>query len=85
MPPGFRIAQADLWVDADAQGWMNCTNAYACTPQGRGMALSEETLQRSVEGLRSHPTCLIYIAWDEASGEAAGIATVSARRAAARD
>ena len=76
--PGFRIAQADLWVEADAEAWKSCTNAYASTPQGRGKPLTEETLQRSVQGLRSHPTVLIYIAWDEASGEAAGSATVRA-------
>lgn len=40
------------------------TRAYACDPMGNGRDLSEEVRGALVEGLRAHPTTLIFLALD---------------------
>ena len=49
------------------------TAAYALDPMGKGSALTQEALDRLIDGLRRHPTTLILLAYLQ--GQVAGIAT----------
>jgi len=49
------------------------TAAYARDPMGKGSALAQEALDRLIDGLKRHPTTLIFLAYLQ--GQAAGIAT----------
>src|SRR5467141_5308529 len=68
------IVQADLERGDHRAAVLALTAAYALDPMGKGSALAQETLDRLIDGLRRHPTTLIFLAYLQGQ-EAAGIAT----------
>ena len=71
---GFSIVRADLSNSDHATAWKVCTLAYACDQYGAGAPLSEETLNRSVEYLRTFTPTVVFLAFAE-DGRPAGLAT----------
>src|SRR3981081_2255252 len=67
------IVQADLERGDHRADVLALTAAYALDPMGKGSALTQEALERLIDGLRRHPTTLIFLAYLQ--GQAAGIAT----------
>jgi ribosomal protein S18 acetylase RimI-like enzyme len=67
------IRQADLQSTSDAADVLWLLNHYAEDPMGSGQSLPAEVQQRLIEGLRAHPTTLIFLAFQ--AGSAVGIAT----------
>jgi GNAT superfamily N-acetyltransferase len=67
------IVQADLERGDHRADVLALTAAYALDPMGKGSALAQEALDRLIDGLRRHPTTLIFLAYLQ--GQAAGIAT----------
>ena len=67
------IIQADLERGDHRADVLALTAAYALDPMGKGSALTQEALERLIDGLRRHPTTLIFLAYVQ--GQAAGIAT----------
>jgi ribosomal protein S18 acetylase RimI-like enzyme len=71
----FTIVQADLANAAHAAAWKDCTNAYASDPCARGEPLDAAVLEHSAAALRELPSHVSLLAFDSATGEAAGLAT----------
>src|SRR2546427_11785409 len=67
------IVQADLGRNDHRADVLALTAAYARDPMGKGSALVQEALDRLIDGLKRHPTTLIFLAYLQ--GQAAGIAT----------
>ena len=71
----YRVVRADLHDARHAAAFTACTQAYACDAMGGGKPLSDAVLARSAAALADWPTALILLAFEEASGDAAGVAT----------
>jgi hypothetical protein len=69
----LQIVEADLSREAHQCDVVAMIDAYARDPMGNDGPLPEDVYARLVDGLRSHPTTLIYLAY--LSGDAVGIAT----------
>jgi ribosomal protein S18 acetylase RimI-like enzyme len=67
------IIEADLERAEHQRDVVALTAAYALDPMGNCGPLPEQTLERLIAGLKSHPTTLIFLAYVE--GEAVAIAT----------
>lgn len=70
--PALSIQEADLDRLAHQQAVLELLDAYAADPMGDGKPLSPEVRTRLIDGLRRHPTTLIFLAWLD--GRAVGIA-----------
>src|SRR5215469_2579664 len=68
-----QVVEADLNLPDHQRDILVLTAAYALDPMGNGEALPRETLDRLIDGLRNHPTTVVFLAY--ANGEAVGIAT----------
>lgn len=68
-----QIVEADLDRVEHQRDVQFLTAAYALDPMGNGGPLPTDVLERLVAGLRSHPTTLIFLAYDR--GRAVGLAT----------
>jgi GNAT superfamily N-acetyltransferase len=66
------IQEADLANPVHAAAIVAVLDSYARDPMGGGEPLSADVRARLLPGLRSHPTTLVLLAFDE--GEAVGIA-----------
>jgi ribosomal protein S18 acetylase RimI-like enzyme len=77
MPTGLdreiTIVRADLDQPRHQAAIVELTNAYAMDPLGNAAALSAEVTQRLIQGLKSHPTTIVFLAWDQE--QPVGIAT----------
>jgi GNAT superfamily N-acetyltransferase len=69
----IEVVKADLASAEHGRDVLALTASYALDPMGNGGPLPPEVLDRLVEGLRSHPTTLVFLAYVD--GKAAGIAT----------
>jgi GNAT superfamily N-acetyltransferase len=67
------ITEANLSDAAHQRDVLALTAAYARDPMGNGAPLPQETLERLIIGLQSHPTTLIFLAHDR--DRSIGIAT----------
>lgn len=67
------VVEADLSRADHQRDVVAMIDAYARDPMGNDGPLSDEVYDRLIDGLRAHPTTLIYLAY--AGGEAVGIAT----------
>ena len=59
-----RIVQADFDDTQHRAAVLEMTRAYACDPMGNGRDLSGEVQRALIDGLRKHPTTLIFLALD---------------------
>lgn len=67
------IVRADLDDTAHQQAILAMTNHYACDELAGGKPLPAEVLSNLINGLRRHPTTLIFLAW--LGNQPIGIAT----------
>src|SRR5579863_2792599 len=58
------IVRADLGNPAHADAIVNLIDEYARDPMGGGAAIPPATLSRIIPGLRAHPACLVWLAFD---------------------
>ena len=61
----FRVVEADLEQAGDAQVVLDLVDDYSQDPFGDGRPLLPETRRTLIDGLRSHPTTIILIAYVE--------------------
>jgi ribosomal protein S18 acetylase RimI-like enzyme len=61
---GIAVVQADLDDPSHRQAVVEMVDAYARDPMGQGRALSAEVRRDPIDGLRRHPTTLIFLAFD---------------------
>ena len=59
----IRIRTADLCLAADREAVLRLVDLYARDPMGVGSPLPDEARRRIIEGLRSHPACVQYLAY----------------------
>lgn len=59
----IQIIEADLDLPLHQRHIRELTAAYALDPMGNGGPLPEETLARLIDGLRAHPTTVIFLAY----------------------
>jgi ribosomal protein S18 acetylase RimI-like enzyme len=69
----LRIVPADLSDPRHHAAVLSMTRAYALDPMGNGRNLPDDVQRRLVDGLRAHPTTLIFLALHRE--EVVGIAT----------
>ncbi len=68
----IEITEADLDCPTQQQAVLELLDAYAADPMGDGRPLAPDVRARLIEGLRRHPTRLVFLAWLD--GRAVGIA-----------
>ncbi|HVU04510.1 MAG TPA: GNAT family N-acetyltransferase [Polyangiaceae bacterium] len=73
MTHDLRVHLADLDDPADQGAILALTQAYAHDPMGNDGPLPDAVIGRLIDGLRAHPTTLVFLARD--GGEPVGIAT----------
>lgn len=61
----LQIVEADLDRPDHQRDVLALTSAYALEPMGNGGPLPPEVLARLIDGLRKHPTTLIFLAYAE--------------------
>jgi ribosomal protein S18 acetylase RimI-like enzyme len=66
VPVAVQVRAADLGDAHDAQAVVHLLDAYARDPRGGGTPLAEDTRERLVPGLRSHPTTCVWLAFEGA-------------------
>jgi GNAT superfamily N-acetyltransferase len=69
----MQIVKADLEDEQHQRDVIALTNSYAMDPMGNSAPLPAATLDRLIDGLRRHPTTLVFLAYD--GEQALGIAT----------
>ena len=69
----IRIVRADLDDTRHQAAVLEMTRAYARDPMGNGRDLSEDVQKTLVDGLRQHPTAVVFLALHQ--DETVGIAT----------
>lgn len=69
----MHVIEADLANPAHQQAIVELTDAYARDPFGDGRPLEDEVRERLIDGLRSHPTTLVMLAYE--GDQPIGIAT----------
>lgn len=62
MPQNIQVVEADLELPIHQQHIRKLTAAYALDPMGNNGPLPEESLARLIDGLRAHPTTVIFLA-----------------------
>jgi len=67
----LEVRRADLVDPQDAAAIVRVLDSYATDPRGGGVPLTGDVRARLVEGLRRHPTTLVWLAFQGA--EAVGI------------
>lgn len=70
---GIAVAEADLSLPEHAAAVLAIIEAYSADPMGDGRPLSADARTNVIEGLRTHPTTLVFLAFH--AGGPAGIAT----------
>ena len=60
----IRYLQADLENEKHQHAVLDMVDAYSRDPMGDGAPLPAEIRERLIPGLRSHPTTLIFLAFD---------------------
>lgn len=70
--PTVEIIEADLDCVAHQQAVVDLIDAYAADPMGNGRPLAPQVRDNLIDGLRRHPTTLIFLAFQ--GGRAVGIA-----------
>lgn len=73
MSPNIQIIEADLALPLHQRHVRELTAAYALDPMGNNGPLPEEALARLIDGLRAHPTTVVFLAY--AGDKPVGIAT----------
>lgn len=73
MDSAIAIVEADLSREDHQRDVVAMVDAYARDPMGNDGPLSDDVYDRLIDGLRGHPTTLVYLAY--AGGEVVGIAT----------
>jgi GNAT superfamily N-acetyltransferase len=68
----LEVVLADLSRDDHAAAVLALVDAYARDPMGDGAPLADDVRARLIDGLRAHPTSLVFLAYREA--EAIGVA-----------
>ena len=71
-PPAITVTEADLALPQHQEHTLYLLNAYAMDPMGDGRPLSEEARRGVIQGMREHPTTLVFLAY--ADGAPAGLA-----------
>lgn len=69
----FQVRLANLENQLDQQAILELTNHYACDEMAGGSPLPQATIENLIQGLREHPTTIVFLAW--LGEEAIGIAT----------
>jgi GNAT superfamily N-acetyltransferase len=69
----MHIIIADLENPAHQRVIVELTDAYARDPLGDGRPLADDVRERLIDGLRAHPTTLVFLAYE--GDEPIGIAT----------
>lgn len=69
----LQVRRADLADEQDQQAILELMDAYSQDPMGDSKPLSDFARENLLEGLRKHPTSLIFLA--NLDGRACGIAT----------
>lgn len=72
-PQHVQVIEVDLGLASHQQHARELTAAYALDPMGNGGPLPEDVLGRLIDGLRAHPTTVIFLAY--AGDRPVGIAT----------
>lgn len=72
MPADVVVIQADLDRPDHQRAVRELTAAYAADPMGNGAPLSAAVLDQLIDGMRAHPTTLVFLAF--AGREPVGIA-----------
>lgn len=70
---GVSVIRADLDNPEHQQAIRMLTNHYACDELAGGQPLPTDVLEKLVEGLRQHPTTIVFLAWS--NNQPIGIAT----------
>ncbi|HRS09700.1 MAG TPA: GNAT family N-acetyltransferase [Sedimentisphaerales bacterium] len=70
--PTVEVVEADLDCVAHQRAVVELIDAYAADPMGNGRPLAPQVRDNLIDGLRRHPTTLIFLAFHD--GEAVGIA-----------
>lgn len=70
--PTVEVVEADLDCVAHQRAVVELIDAYAADPMGDGRPLAPQVRDNLIDGLRRHPTTLIFLAF--INGEAVGIA-----------
>ena len=70
---GPDVVEADLSLPGHAAAVLAMLDAYSADPMGDGHPLSAEARANVIEGLRAHPTTLVFLAFQ--AGAAVGVAT----------
>jgi len=70
---GLRVVEANLADAKDRAAVLELTRSYARDPMGNGADLPEQVQRTLIDGLRAHPSTLIFLALDP--DRPAGIAT----------
>ena len=70
--PTMEIGEADLDCVAHQRAVVELIDAYAADPMGNGRPLAPQVRDNLIDGLRRHPTTLIFLAFQ--GGRAVGIA-----------
>ena len=79
------IVEADLGRGEHQRDVLALTAAYALDPMGNGAPLPPEVLGRLIDGLKTHPTTLIFLAYLGAeAGESRPASAASPRSARGR-
>lgn len=74
MPPEpFTVTLADLSLESHQTATVSMMDAYARDTMGDGRPLSDYARQHLIDGLREHPTTLVFLLFE--GEEAVGIAT----------
>ena len=60
----MEIVQADLENEQHQRDVIALTNSYAMDPMGNSAPLPAATLDRLIDGLRRHPTTVVFLAYD---------------------
>jgi ribosomal protein S18 acetylase RimI-like enzyme len=72
MRQSISVRQADLRCSEDRDAVLQLVDTYARDAMGIGQPLPEETCQRMIDGLRSHPASAQFVAY--ADGRPVGLA-----------
>ena len=62
--PAIRTVQADLDRPDHQAAVLAMVDAYSRDPMGDGAPLSSDARERLIPGLRTHPTTLVFLAYD---------------------
>lgn len=58
------VIEADLDREDHQRAVLDMISAYALDPMGAGKPIPNDTREKLIEGLRGHPTTLVFLAYD---------------------